>query len=80
MTTLEKIGKIEQIDQLIRLKATGPPKQLAKRLGISESSLYELLLAMKNMDAPICYCRHRQSYYYEKKVKFHFGFWISAFF
>ena len=45
--------RIERIDRLIRLKATGSPKEFAKKLGISESSLYEYLRYLKDKGGPI---------------------------
>jgi len=35
------IDRIKRIDKLIAQKATGNAKQLAQKLGISESTLYE---------------------------------------
>lgn len=78
MKALTIIRRIERADQLIRLKATGTPKEFAKRLNISESSLYELLIVMKDLEAPILYCSNRKSYYYDRKVRFQFGFQISS--
>ena len=50
---LQQIALIERIDQLIRLKATGTPKCFAKRLTISEASLYRLIDTIKEMGAPV---------------------------
>jgi predicted DNA-binding transcriptional regulator YafY len=56
--------RLQNIDRLIRVKGTGTPKQLAQRLHISESLLYEYLSFMKEQGAPIAYCKDRRSYYY----------------
>ena len=74
MTFLEKIRLIERVDQLIRMKATGSAEDLSKRLGISRSSVYELLECMKSMDAQIQYCRTRSTYYYEEDKILAIGF------
>ncbi len=66
--------RIQTIDRLIKIKAAGSPVQLAKRLGISESRLYEYLSFMKESGAPIVWCRMRRSYYYEKDGGFDFRF------
>lgn len=60
----ECIGRLEVVDHLIRIRGTGSPKQLARRLGISERSLFEYLKFMKELGAPIKYSKNRQSYYY----------------
>lgn len=74
MTFLEKISTIERVDQLIRLKATGAPNDLANRLGVSRRCLFNIIKVMKEMEAPIKFCNSRQSYYYERECKLAFGF------
>ena len=74
MTFLEKIQIIERIDQLIRMKATGSPNELAERLNVSKRCVFYILNIMKNMDAPIVYCNNRRSYYYEYKCELNIGF------
>lgn len=68
------INRMERIDRLTRLKATGTPTTLARRLEISERCLYRTIEMMKDFGAPIYYCNNRQSYCYESNVKFTFGF------
>lgn len=74
MKFIDTLQQIERIDQLIRLKATGSPKDLSLRLNISESTLYQLLNTMKDMGAPIYFCRNRNSYCYDNEVRFEYGF------
>lgn len=78
MRLLESLMCIERIDQLIGLKATGSPKQLAKKLEVSERTVHRLIDKMKKMDAPVYSCSSRQSYCYEQDVKFRFGFYIKS--
>jgi predicted DNA-binding transcriptional regulator YafY len=66
--------RLQTIDRLIRIKGTGPPRQLARKLGISERSLYDLLDFMKEMGAPISYSKERQTYFYEESGGFELGF------
>ena len=66
--------RFDQIDRLIRMKATGPPKALAKKLGISESHMYRLLDAMRMLGAPIEYSRKKQTYFYTRRGRFSIGF------
>jgi len=74
MRYIEKTILIERIDQLIRLKATGSARELAKRVGVSKSSLYEILEVMKMMGAEISYCRYEKSYYYTAEKVLAIGF------
>lgn len=68
------LDRLLYIDYLIRIKSAGSPKQLAIRLSISERSVYELLHLMKELGAPIRYCRLRKTYYYNQKGRFNFKF------
>ena len=77
MNLLEQINRIERLDQLIRMKATGTPKQIAKRLNVSRSTLYNLLGFMKNQGVEIYYCSTYQSFCYKQEVYFCFGFTIE---
>jgi predicted DNA-binding transcriptional regulator YafY len=64
------IDRIDYLDSLIRIKATGKPRQLARKLSISERTLYEHIDLMRQLGAPIKYCKQKQSYYYQDPGKF----------
>lgn len=66
--------RLESIDRLIRIKGTGSPRCFAKKLGISERTLYEYLSFMKDLGAPIGYNKFRESYYYTSEGGFNFNF------
>ena len=68
------IERIERIDQLIRLKATGSPTEFADKLGISESSIYEYLKYLKDKGGPIEFDKEVNSYYYTHQTKFTFKY------
>lgn len=68
------LSRLQNLDRLIRIKATGTPQQLADKLSISERTLYETLELMKDLGAPIKYCRHSQRYYYTDEGGFDFSF------
>ncbi len=72
---IKQIELIERIDQLIRLKATGSPLQLANRLEISKTKLYRTIHMMRELKAPVIYDVSLQSFVYEKAVGFRFGFY-----
>ena len=62
------ITRVEQLDQLIRMKATGTPTSCAAKLGISKRSLYELITELKDgFGFPIAYDRTRESFVYTKQ-------------
>lgn len=74
MRFLEKLNTIQRIDQLIRLKATGSARDLASRINVSKSTVYEILDVMKIMGAEIEYCPKRKSYYYLSDKTLAIGF------
>jgi len=68
------LDRLKQMDQLIRLKSTGSPKQFACKLGISERTVYEYLNVMKCEGAQIGYSPLIESYYYENEGSFIVGY------
>jgi predicted DNA-binding transcriptional regulator YafY len=72
MTFFEQVQLLKRLDYLIRLKATGRPEELASRLGVSRASVYRYIEDLKSMDAPVAYCRLRQSFYYEEAYELKF--------
>ncbi|MDP4272673.1 MAG: HTH domain-containing protein [Bacteroidota bacterium] len=74
MSIVRYLQRIERIDQLIRLQATGTPKELANRLSLSESVIYQTLAFMKKYGAPIYYNKYLESYCYEEPCFFVFTF------
>ncbi|WP_276391522.1 hypothetical protein [Eudoraea chungangensis] len=74
---IKHLAVLERVDQLIRLKATGKPKQLARRLQVSVATVFRIIETMKALDAPIMYDLHRQSYVYTEITSFKCGFYIE---
>jgi hypothetical protein len=71
---LKQAERIQRIHELIRRKATGTPKELATRVGISERQVHYVLDEMKQFGAPILYSNTLCSYYYEHEVAWSIGF------
>jgi predicted DNA-binding transcriptional regulator YafY len=59
------IDRINYINRLIKIKSTGTPDQLAKRIHISKRTVFELIKTMKEFGAPIKYDRYRRTYFYD---------------
>ena len=72
MKFIEQIQTLERLDQLIRLKATGTPSELASRLNVSERTAYNLIEALRDLGVVISYCKQKKSYYYESRVTIQF--------
>jgi predicted DNA-binding transcriptional regulator YafY len=58
------IERIKSINLLIQREATGTPLQLAEKLNVSKATANRLIRELKDMDAPIIYCKHCESYKY----------------
>ncbi|MBN1414508.1 MAG: hypothetical protein JW973_05365 [Bacteroidales bacterium] len=78
MKFLYYFDRIRAIDHFIQKRSTGTPKELAKRVSISERALYETLSLMKDYGADINYNSFLRSYCYENEGEFEvkFGFKI----
>lgn len=63
---------------MIRCRRTGSPGELAKRMGISESTLYKYISFMRDSGAPIAYSKKGRTYYYEQRVEFSYGFFSKG--
>jgi hypothetical protein len=68
MKLFEEINLLERLDQLIRLKATGTPSDLANRLDLSEREVYRIIAELRAKDIKIAYCKQKRSYYYENET------------
>ncbi len=65
---LQKI-KFERLDQLIRLKATGTPKELARKFETTERTIFRMINELKEIGCPVYYNRERESYCYKFEGK-----------
>lgn len=65
MSFISNFHRIERLEQLIRLKATGTPDQLAERLGVSRRTVFNLIENLRQMGKDIKYDAHRKTYYYD---------------
>ena len=74
MKALDILNRLQQMDQLIRLKGTGNPNAFAARLGISQSMMYNYLNLLKTLGGPIRYSHRGGSYYFEYPVTFELGY------
>ncbi|GAA0891736.1 hypothetical protein GCM10009122_14150 [Fulvivirga kasyanovii] len=69
------IKKVRQANQLLQGENTGRSKEFARKLNMSESSLFYLIKLLKEeLHAPIVYDRTLQSYKYDVKGSIVIGF------
>lgn len=70
MCLIKYIERLQRIDKLIVMKATGTPEEFAEKLGIKRSTLFQSLQEMRDMGVDIRYSCSRQSYYYGDDRRF----------
>jgi len=64
------ISKIKNLMHLIEKERTGTPKELAKRLELSERMVYIYVdVLKKDLKAPVVYNRTKQTYLYNEQGK-----------
>jgi hypothetical protein len=56
--------RIQKMHRLIQAETTGCPEQFAQKLHLSRRQLYNELERLKELDAPIKYCKKKTSFYY----------------
>lgn len=66
--------RLDHLNDLIKKKSTGPPEQLARKLKVSERTIFEYVEILRSLGAEIKYSRDRQSYYYPVDGTFDFQF------
>lgn len=63
MTCNEYLENLNRIKELAKRNATGSPKELAKRINVSERTLFRLVQNIKKQGIPLGYCRKKNTYY-----------------
>jgi len=72
------IQRLSRIDHMIGNVNTGTPKELARKMRVSERCVRYYVTLLKDLGAPIEFCRKRKSYYYKQHGYFSFQFTKSA--
>lgn len=68
------IDKLDYLDHLIRIKGTGNVDELSKKMRISKRGVFNHITLLKELGAPIKFCRNQNSYYYAEDGEFRFVF------
>jgi transcriptional antiterminator len=78
MNKIKTLENLQKLHLLIEAECTGPPKALARRMELSERSVYNLLEVLKDFNAPVAYNRKRKTYYYGGHFKLDFRISLSV--
>ena len=66
MKVFEYLDRISMIHKLIMEGRTGSPCEFAFRIGVSRTSLYEMIDEMRSRGAPILYSKSLRTFYYSE--------------
>ena len=77
MNIIHQIERLQKLNKLIEQERTGTPSELASRLGVSRSKLYELLGGLKSFGKNVAYRRSYQTFYYTDERKLEIAFAIK---
>ena len=69
MKSFEQLERLKRMNRLIKEERTGSPQEFAKRLGVSKSHLYRCIEEVRELGAPIRFCRTRQTYFYKNEFE-----------
>lgn len=66
MKIFEYLDRISHAHKLVSTGETGTPDEFARNLGVSRTSLYELIDELRSRGAPIVYSKSARTFYYEE--------------
>lgn len=72
MSLIAKLLKLEQVHQLIKMKATGTPDEFAIKIGRSRKTVYNMIQELHGMGAIVEYNNQKLSFEYINDFEFEF--------
>ena len=66
MKLFEYLDRISRMHKLVSRQRTGTPEEFAHRLGVSRTTLYELLDELRSRGAPIAYSKSAKTFFYRQ--------------
>ena len=60
------LDRIDKINRLVKNGNTGSPGEFASKLGVSRTSLYELIDELRSRGAPIVYSKSTKTFFYRE--------------
>ncbi len=66
MKVFEYLDRISLMHKLVSRQKTGTPDELAKQLGVSRTSLYELIDELRLRGVPIAYSKSAKTFFYKQ--------------
>ena len=64
MKVFEYLDRINRMHRLVVRQRTGTPSEFAFQLGVSRTTLYEMIDELRSRGAPITYSKSQKTFYY----------------
>ncbi len=77
MKTIKNLERLQQLHLLIAEERTGSPRELSRRIGISERLVFSLIDQLKSLSALVGYDRSRKTYYYREPFQLRISISVS---
>jgi hypothetical protein len=66
MKVFEYLDRINRMHKLVFYKKTGTPSEFAGLLGVSRTTLYEMIDELRSRGAPIQYSKSQRTFFYDE--------------
>ena len=66
MKVFQYLDRINKMHKLVLRRRTGTPAEFAQQLGVSRTSLYELIDELRSRGAPIMYSKSTRTFFYSQ--------------
>ena len=66
MKVFEYLDRISKMHKLVLRQRTGTPDEFARQLGVSRTSLYELIDELRSRGVPIAYSKSQKTFFYRQ--------------
>jgi hypothetical protein len=66
MKVFEYLDRISKVHKLVSRRKTGTPEEFACQLGVSRTTLYELIDELRSRGAPIAYSKSSKTFFYRQ--------------
>jgi hypothetical protein len=66
MKVFEYLDRISMMHKLVSRQKTGTPEELARQLGVSRTTLYELIDELRSRGVPLAYSKSAKTFFYRQ--------------
>ncbi len=78
MKFIQQIERLQKLNKLICQQNTGSPDELANKLNLKRTQLYEVMEQLRDQGAPIKYSRRLHTFYYSYEFNFEISLQVKV--